>query len=609
MNQWLEATVLDVVVGSDLEREAATDEPSPHASNNTSTIHRTTMDPAVSTANITGRNALLKNSKTDNAQLLLIHYNGWPQRWDEWIRSDSKRLRPFRTKTRHGTSAPHASPTPVTTFSDAPDTRICSKPEPKETSGDSDNERKSEAPSAEDHGDDASPSNPETPDNILPELSRVLGGVMKEIAMAGNEENEKKSESESGSDDDCDDRKLPWKSDSKARQVSNTATSATSMKRLASLFDRLGRLLTDSAVAVDKFSDEIKQGELENQKKERGDASGAAGGEDVEHDEDDATRNEDEIFSNTVYGDGDDDDGDDAEEEDLFSPPRSPVRLASSEPHQTSPLLTSNLNVNTRRSRGASDVSPSSQDTNNSNNLDESLISDMVNSTQSGNGSGGPSSVNSILSNSNASSLALYLAAASLVNGGGSGLGESNSEGGSSGVNVHIHAIVTPSGGGGGGIGSLLSSYNATAALDAGDETDAVQDQGEDDFVNGEDVESGREYRDLYEGGIDDEESEQNMSVREIQNQIDSELDSQIGQLNLCDTIVNNNVEGFGDVEDDDEPRKTGEIGGDCSVGEVDEYDDDSNDNAMGEAADSSRRNSSTSVLGKIFKKTLRKKK
>jgi hypothetical protein len=34
-------------------------------------------------------------------QLLLLHYNGWPHRWDEWIRSDSERIRPFRTRTRH----------------------------------------------------------------------------------------------------------------------------------------------------------------------------------------------------------------------------------------------------------------------------------------------------------------------------------------------------------------------------------------------------------------------------------------------------------------------------------------------------------------------------
>jgi len=41
-------------------------------------------------------------SNTENdVQLLLIHYNGWPRRWDEWVRSDSPRIRPFRSRTRH----------------------------------------------------------------------------------------------------------------------------------------------------------------------------------------------------------------------------------------------------------------------------------------------------------------------------------------------------------------------------------------------------------------------------------------------------------------------------------------------------------------------------
>ena len=40
-------------------------------------------------------------SSNAGVKVLLIHYNGWPHRWDEWIRSDSERLRPFRTRTRH----------------------------------------------------------------------------------------------------------------------------------------------------------------------------------------------------------------------------------------------------------------------------------------------------------------------------------------------------------------------------------------------------------------------------------------------------------------------------------------------------------------------------
>lgn len=63
-------------------------------------------------------------SSNNGVKLLLIHYNGWPHRWDEWIRSDSERLRPFRTRTRHPNTSSMASPTPQSHFSEAPRTNI-----------------------------------------------------------------------------------------------------------------------------------------------------------------------------------------------------------------------------------------------------------------------------------------------------------------------------------------------------------------------------------------------------------------------------------------------------------------------------------------------------
>ena len=39
---------------------------------------------------------------SDSTQVL-VHYNGWPSRWDEWIDVRSPRLSPFRTKTLHST--------------------------------------------------------------------------------------------------------------------------------------------------------------------------------------------------------------------------------------------------------------------------------------------------------------------------------------------------------------------------------------------------------------------------------------------------------------------------------------------------------------------------
>jgi hypothetical protein len=43
---------------------------------------------------------------------IFVHYNGWPQRWDEWIRWDSPRIAPFRSRTTHSTLTGSACPTP-----------------------------------------------------------------------------------------------------------------------------------------------------------------------------------------------------------------------------------------------------------------------------------------------------------------------------------------------------------------------------------------------------------------------------------------------------------------------------------------------------------------
>jgi hypothetical protein len=43
---------------------------------------------------------------------LFVHYNGWPARWDEWLPFDSPRLAPFRSRTVHSSLAPQACPEP-----------------------------------------------------------------------------------------------------------------------------------------------------------------------------------------------------------------------------------------------------------------------------------------------------------------------------------------------------------------------------------------------------------------------------------------------------------------------------------------------------------------
>ncbi len=117
VNQWLEATVVDVVKPEDilpvqLLKDSRKDRVRPS--------HPTT-DPAVSANDYDGRMRLLleatdgspldcewggyrQRENNEGVHILLIHYNGWPHRWDEWIRSDSERIRPFRTRTRHPSS-------------------------------------------------------------------------------------------------------------------------------------------------------------------------------------------------------------------------------------------------------------------------------------------------------------------------------------------------------------------------------------------------------------------------------------------------------------------------------------------------------------------------
>ncbi|CAI5737884.1 unnamed protein product [Hyaloperonospora brassicae] len=51
---------------------------------------------------------------------VLVHYHGWPARWDEWIDVQSDRLAAFRTRTVPGRSAAHMSPVPTTRVPSAP---------------------------------------------------------------------------------------------------------------------------------------------------------------------------------------------------------------------------------------------------------------------------------------------------------------------------------------------------------------------------------------------------------------------------------------------------------------------------------------------------------
>jgi hypothetical protein len=152
VNQWLEATVVEIMHPQDIlaprrqtyrpfQAEHGIESSLPSSSSRHPNPRRRaappfqpSSDPAVSATDMQGRRRLLlepcdsdstsenENNDVDDdedealsfgglrprdtnegMQLLLIHYNGWPHRWDEWIRSDSERIRPFRTRTRHST--------------------------------------------------------------------------------------------------------------------------------------------------------------------------------------------------------------------------------------------------------------------------------------------------------------------------------------------------------------------------------------------------------------------------------------------------------------------------------------------------------------------------
>lgn len=51
---------------------------------------------------------------------VLIHYHGWPSRWDEWIDFNSNRIAAFRTRTVHTVNSQHMSPMPLTRLPNAP---------------------------------------------------------------------------------------------------------------------------------------------------------------------------------------------------------------------------------------------------------------------------------------------------------------------------------------------------------------------------------------------------------------------------------------------------------------------------------------------------------
>jgi len=144
VNQWLEATIIDIVTPEEILPETVQQ----HLATTTTTprVFVPAVDAAVGSTDFEGRQRLLlepcpegdeddlggelegyrlRDNSHNNVVLLHIHYNGWPHRWDEWIRSDSERIRPFRVRTRHAVAQSSSiSPNIQSSYADSPPTYI-----------------------------------------------------------------------------------------------------------------------------------------------------------------------------------------------------------------------------------------------------------------------------------------------------------------------------------------------------------------------------------------------------------------------------------------------------------------------------------------------------
>ena len=219
VNQWLEATVIDVVDAANLVHEDSIDTANLATIRSSTAFREQAREPLVRSSNLAGRVDLLhlRDGQTDtqrsNAiQLLLVHYNGWPgETWDEWIRSDSYRIRPFRSRTvnqpltlnRGLSPRVHAPPVPATNTAVA---------------------------------------------NLADERLGVLSEVIHSVTNAANVLGEFHQDNVRSNDPS-----LPWGSTNLAD------INGSSLHRIAPLLDRLGRALVDVAPQLANLANEMEE--------------------------------------------------------------------------------------------------------------------------------------------------------------------------------------------------------------------------------------------------------------------------------------------------------------------------------------------------------------
>ncbi|DBA01950.1 TPA: hypothetical protein N0F65_006683 [Lagenidium giganteum] len=133
-----------------------------------------------------------------------VHYHGWPSRWDEWIDFDSHRIAAFRTRTVHTLNAQQMSPTPTIRLPNAP------------AVGDNDIRR------------------------LLPQLRDLMHDIMLHVDRLAAL---------------CEQEQDPRYGHTEPHATPIPSVHETEMSELAHLvaplFDRFGRLLTDSARQMD----------------------------------------------------------------------------------------------------------------------------------------------------------------------------------------------------------------------------------------------------------------------------------------------------------------------------------------------------------------------
>lgn len=432
VNQWLEATIVDIVEPQQILLRTNGGSSVAQAQQQRSFP---TYDPAVASTDLQGRRLLLLESCEESesieqmdgiyyrprpnntqVQLLHIHYNGWPVRWDEWIRSDSERIRGFRVRTRHNTSQRNSSPTVQASMVRPPDTKLTS----------------SEASDRE---------------AILPEVVCALESVQSLLREAASSQHAPVRQQQ---------EHLPWRETDVHQQQPTVSRRARQhqLETLAPLLDRLGRTLTDSAPHVAALAASLKEPEPEEESHQL---------ETIEE------------HPSTLGG-----------LLSLLSRDRRP-RTTNGQSVSSSAVAVQQPNDIVSVSAASSTTGGLEHDEEEGEEDEYSAVdpdltdyrSGLVNTTR-GEVRNGPRSVGRAGSVDGASNLlGAYLAAASLAGGGGTdggteeGLGRLLGDRGTGGIDIHIHAVVTGPGleggigvttGTAGTLSDLLSAASTTAS-------------------------------------------------------------------------------------------------------------------------------------------------